>query len=132
LTTGQLGWSALLHPPQCDLVQRLFGPLTPFALGHPPHAEPVGHVVQDAHVREQRIVLEDGGQVALERRHRRHVNAAELDPPRVGLLEAAHQTKDGGLPRAGRSQHREELTRCDVEVYTVDRGDSVETLSDCA
>ena len=73
--------------------------------------EAVGDVVEHGHVREQRVVLEDRVDVALERRPPRDVDAAELDAPAVGQLEAGDQPQRRRLARAGRPEHREELAR---------------------
>ena len=86
----------------------------------------------DAHVREERVVLEDGVDVALERRHARHVDAGELDVPLVRLLEAGDHAQGRRLPGARRAEHREELAFGDVEVEPVDRNDVAVRAADAA
>ena len=61
------------------------------------------------HVREQRVVLEHGVDVALVRRHVGDVRAVEQHLPAVGLLEARDQPQARGLARARGPEHREEL-----------------------
>ena len=103
-------------------------PLAALGLGHAADPQAVADVVEHGHVREERVVLEDGGEVALERRPVGDVLAVELDGAGGGLLEAADQPEHGGLARARRPEHREELTGRDVEVHAVDRGHVVEAL----
>ena len=81
-------------------------------------------------MREERVVLEDGVDVAVERRALRDVLAEELDRSVGGLLEARDEPQHGGLARAGRTQHREELARRDLEIDVVDRRDRAEFLGE--
>ena len=53
------------------------------------HAQAVLDVLLHGHVREERVVLEDRVDVALERRHARDVVAAELDVPASGCSKPA-------------------------------------------
>ena len=76
----------------------------------------------------QRVVLEDGVHVAVERRHAGHVTAVEQDAPLGGLLEAGDHAQRRGLARAGRAEHREELAVRDVEVDAGDRLHVAEAL----
>ena len=62
------------------------------------------HVAEHVHVREQRVVLEDGVDVAVERRPAGDVLAAEEDPARGRLLEARDHPQHRGLARAGRAR----------------------------
>jgi hypothetical protein len=74
-------------------------------------------------VREQRVVLEDGVDVALVGRQVGDVAADQLDAARVGALEAGDHAQAGRLAGAGRAEHREELVHTDVEIDAVDRDD---------
>ena len=88
------------------------------------HAQAVGDVVGHAHVRKERVVLEDGVEIPRVRRPVGDVGAAELDPALVRALEARDQPQRRRLARAGRPEHREELTGTDLELDAVD-GDDV-------
>ena len=71
-------------------------------------------------MREQRVVLEDGVDVAPIGRDAVGALAENLDVAGGRLLEAGDQAKAGRLARAGRAEHGEELARPDVEVDGVD------------
>ena len=67
-------------------------------------------------MREQRIVLEHGVDVAPVGRDALGALAENLDVAGGRLLEAGDQAQAGGLARARRPEHGEELARPDVEV----------------
>jgi hypothetical protein len=67
-------------------------------------------------VREQRVVLEHHADPALVRRHVVELAVAQHDPPFGGRLEPGQHHQAGRLPRAGRPEHRDELTFGDVEI----------------
>ena len=83
-------------------------------------------------MREQRVVLEDGVDVALERRALGDVDAVEEHLAGGGQLEAGDHPQDGGLARAGRPEQGEELAVRDVEVDPVDGPDIAEGLDQAA
>ena len=87
------------------------------------HLEAVADVLADRHVREERVVLEDGVDVARVRRLPGDVLAAERDPARVGLLEAGDHAQRRRLAGARRAEQREELARGDCQVDAVDGND---------
>jgi len=60
---------------------------------------------------------------AIERRDRRDVLALQEDAALGGQLEAGDHPQRRRLPRARRTEHREELAVVDVEVDPVDRDD---------
>ena len=93
-------------------------------LGMPAHAQAVGDVVDEGHVREQRIVLENGVEVPLEGRHSGDVLALEFDASGGGQLEARDQAQDRGFAGSRRPEHGEEFALADVQVHVVD-GDGV-------
>ncbi len=104
------------------------------ALGrrHPPHAEAVGDVLPHAHVREQRVVLEDGIDVALERwegadRRARHEDLALGRP-----LEPGDHPERRGLARAGGAQQREKLAGRDLQREIIHRRELPEPLGEVA
>ena len=93
-------------------------------------AQAVADVLGDGHVREERVVLEDGVDVALVGRAVRDVGAAELDSSFVGALEAGDQPQRRRLARSGRAEQREELAGGDLEIDPVDRDDVAVRLAD--
>ena len=124
LAAGQLGGLASDELPQLHAFQGFAGPLVALLPGHAAHAQAVGDVVDEGHVREQRIVLEHGVEVALEGRHPGDVLALEFDASGGGQLEACDQAQDRGFAGSRRPQHGEEFTLADVQVHGVD-GDGV-------
>ena len=100
------------------------------AAGHLLHPQAVLDVAEHVHVREQGVVLEDGVDVAGERRPAGDVVAAEEHPAGGRLLEAGDHPQHRGLAGAGRAEHREELAVADLQVETGDRGDRPERLRD--
>src|SRR5439155_14468160 len=89
--------------------------------GEPPHAQREGDVALDAHVREQRVVLEHEPDVALVRPVPGEVLALELDGAGGRLLEAGDHHEGGGLARAAGPQEGEKLALGDVDRDVVDR-----------
>ncbi len=74
-------------------------------------------------MREERVVLEHGVDVALRRRDARDVDARELDMAGVGTLEAGDHAQRRRLPGAGRPEQREELAGGDLEIEAGNRDD---------
>ena len=120
LPAGELGGTALSVVGELDGLQRRQGALAALAAGHLLDPQAVLDVGQHVHVREQRVVLEDGVDVARERRPTGDVLAVEADLPAGRLLEAGDHPQHGRLARAGGSEHREELAVLDGQVDAVD------------
>ena len=93
-----------------------------------PDDEAVADVVADGHVREERVVLEHGVDVAIERRDAGDVAAVQPDRPRGGLLEPGDHAQGGRLSRARWTEHAEELAVGDLQVDAIDRDDVAEGL----
>ena len=130
LTTRELGGLALGEVGEPDHLEQLVDALADGGLVLLLAARSVGDVVPDGHVGEQRVVLEDGVDVAFVRRHPRNVDALEPNGALGGALEARDHPQGGGLPAAGRSEHREELAGTDREVGVGDRDVIVEAFGD--
>src|SRR5204863_3535305 len=79
LAAGQLARLAAAEAGQAHHLERLGRAPLALPAWDLLDAQPVGDVVGDAEVREQRVVLEDGVDVARERRRARHLRARELD-----------------------------------------------------
>ena len=88
LPTGELGGAPLGEVGQPDDPEQFVDPLADLTLGQLLAARPVGDVVPHRHVREQRIVLEHGVDVALVGRHFRDVGALEPDRTDGRALES--------------------------------------------
>src|SRR5436309_1752185 len=97
---------------------------------HALDAEAVADVVGDAHVREQRVVLEDRVRVPRVRRHVGHVAAGKLDAAAVRPLEAGDEAEQRRLAGAGRPEEGEELALVDDEVHARHREDRAVALAD--
>ncbi|ANH38029.1 hypothetical protein I601_1597 [Nocardioides dokdonensis FR1436] len=129
LASRQLGGATIGQVAQLDRVEGVAGRGPALRLAHPAHPEAVGDVLQDAHVREERVVLEDGVDGPLEGGRPRRVRPGEPDGPRARSLEAGDQAQHGGLPRSRRAEHREELAVGDLQVHAVDGLDASEALA---
>jgi hypothetical protein len=125
LAAGQLEGLALLPALQLDQSQRVRHPPPDLAPLDLLAAKPEGHVLEDVHVGEQRVLLEDHVDVALERWDADHVAAVEEDLAAGRLLEAGDHPQGGGLAAARGAEHREELTLGDAEVHLLDGLDVV-------
>jgi hypothetical protein len=128
LPTGKLDGLAVADVRQPDDPEHFFDSALPFGARHAFHAEAVPDVLRDRHVWEQRVVLEDGVDVALIRRAVGDVDAGELNPSCVRALEACDEAKRCGLAGAGGPEEREEFPGRDLEVDVVDRNDVVVRL----
>jgi hypothetical protein len=128
LTAGELGGAAGPEAFEAYVRERFAGLLEPLGLGHLADLEAVRDVLLDGHVREQRVVLEDGVHVPLEGGQPGDLLARQFDPARGRALEAGDHPQDGRLARAGRAEHREELTVGDVQVHSGHGGRLTERL----
>ena len=97
-------------------------------LGDALDAQAVLDVLLHGHVREQRVVLEHGVDVALVGRARGDVAAVEQHAAARRALEAGDHAQAGRLARARRPEQREELAARDVEVDAVDGDERAEVL----
>src|SRR5581483_4249213 len=79
-----------------------------------------GDVVEDAHVRVERVVLEDHGDVARRRREVVDDAPVDRDPAARDLLQPGHHAKRGRLPAPRRTDEDQELALVHVERQTVD------------
>ena len=130
LAAGELARLALAEVGEPHHAERLLGAAAALGAWHALDAQAVLDVLLHAHVREQRVVLEDRVDVPVVGRAPGHVDAAEQDAPRARQLEAGDHAQAGRLARARRPEHREELAAAHVEVDARDRGDVAEALDD--
>jgi hypothetical protein len=82
-----------LHHLQCGR-----DPLLALRMGHFTHHEPVADVLPNAHVGKERVMLEDGVDVALEWRQPGDRRARHADLTGGGLLEAGDHAEGGRFP----------------------------------
>jgi hypothetical protein len=90
--------------------------------------EAVGDVVQHAHVREERVLLEDRIDLAPVGRHADDRDALDRDRALGRLLEAGDHPQRRRLAAPRRAQQREELAVVNVEVQPVDGDQIVKAL----
>ncbi len=128
LPTGHLPGLALLEPPQLDQAQRVVDPGLDLVLGDLLPAQPERDVLEHVQVREQRVGLEHGVDVALVRREVGDVAATQVDRPARRILEPADHPKRGRLPAPRGPEQAEELPLGDVEREIVDRDRVAERL----
>jgi hypothetical protein len=96
----------------------------------PPALEAERDVLEDRHVREERIRLEHGVDGSLVGLRRRDVLPADEDPAGGRLLEPCDESQRRGLPAARRAEQCEERAGGDGEIERVDRGESGVLLAD--
>ena len=106
--------------------QGLHDPPVDFALGTGLHPEPEGHVVAHAHVREQRVVLEDGIDLTAFGRNVVHPLAADEHFPGIRGLEARKDSENGRLAATGRSKEGQKLAVADAQVDAAKRASVLE------
>ena len=87
LATGELRGFPAPEARQPDHAQRFGDPAVALRPIDPPHHQPIADVLAHVHVREERVVLEDGVDIPVERRNTGHVATMEQDPPRGRPLE---------------------------------------------
>jgi hypothetical protein len=126
LAARQCLHGALRLPAEPDAVQHLSRAGQPLRLAHAARLEPEGDVLVDAHVREERVVLEHHPEAAPLRRFprqvaRRAAGLGEQHAPRVGHFISGDDAQRGRLSRAGRADQREQLARRHGERQVVHR-----------
>ena len=94
------------------------------------HLEAEGHVVEHAHVRVERVVLEHHGDVAVHRRQVVDHLAVDGDEPRADRLEPGDHPERRGLAAAGRPDEDHELLVEDLQVEVPDGVDAFVELVD--
>jgi hypothetical protein len=96
------------------------------------HAQPIFDVAPDAHVREDRIALEDHVDRPPVRRLAGHVLPVDQDLPARGRLEPGQHAQERGLAAARGAEEREELALLDREAHVVNGQHVAEPLGDVA
>ena len=88
-------------------------------LAHPAHLERKGEILGHRHVRKEGVVLEHHPDAALVRRHEVDRAAVEADLAVRRRLEACEHHQAGGLARARRPEHGQELALRNREVQVL-------------
>jgi hypothetical protein len=91
-----------------------------FVLGHLGDLQAVGHVVEHAHVRVQRVVLEHHGDVALGGLQLVDHAAADGDLAARDFFQPGHHAQQRGLAAARGADDDDELAIVDFGVHAVD------------
>ena len=117
-----------------DMQQRrgALHPRVDLGLRRAPQLERKGHVVVDAHMRIERVVLEHHGDIALRRRDAVDALVADIDFARRDRLEPGDDPEQRGLAAAGRADKDDELVICDFEVEIGDHGKVAVALDEIA
>ena len=132
LPAGQLDGLPVAEAVEADEFQRLLGAAPALRALHALDPQPVLDVGSHGHVREERIVLEDGVDVPVVRGPAGDVDAAELHAAGVGALEAGDDPERRRLARPGGPEHGEELAASDLQVDPVHGDDVAVGLPDSA
>ena len=92
------------------------------------NAQAEGHILENAHVAEKRVVLEHEPHAPLAHVRIGGVLAMEQHLPRVRPLEARDDPQQRGFARARWPEQREQLARSDLEAHLVERDEAAEAL----
>ena len=94
-------------------------PLVDLVLRHAAHLQPVSHVLVNRHVRVERVVLKDHGDVALGRLQPVHHPPVDGDLAGADLFQPRNHAQQGGLAAARRPEDDDELAVPDVATDAV-------------
>jgi len=134
LSAGQLGRKPVFEPRQLHELQQLqhaiADGLPRRAAAAGPDAEPEGDVVEDRHVTEQGIVLENESDVAFPHGLGGRVLLAKEDGSCGRELQPGDEAQQGCLAGAGRAEQGDQLARADVQRHVVECREPVELFSD--
>ncbi|MGY3407375.1 hypothetical protein ACVWZV_003488 [Bradyrhizobium sp. GM5.1] len=120
LAAGELRDTALFVAGKTDHRKRRAHLIRPGRLRQPSRAQGKGNILADAHMREQRVVLEHDADIALVRRHPGDVAAAEQDRSARWQDEAAEDAEQRRLAGAGGAEQGDELAGGDIEGHVVE------------
>ena len=120
LAAGKLGRQALVHALERDELQQLCAPRHALGTAHAPDAQRELDVVRDAHVAEERVVLEYEADAAVAGRNAGDVAPVQRYAPVVDLDEPGDGAQQRALAAAARAEQNEELALLDLERDVVD------------
>ena len=120
LAAGQLARLAVEHGAEFEDARGFLDPGVDLGLGHAAVAQAVGHVVVDAHMRIERVILEHHGDVALGRLDLVDDAAADVDLAAADGLQPRDHPQQRGLAAAGGADQHAELAVGDLEADALD------------
>src|SRR5690606_7312564 len=130
LTARQLVMSSVREFAKPDEVQHLFDTMVPLDLRPMPHPEPVGNVLLNRKVGEQRVVLEDHADVPLGWAQSSHLTTAHGQRPGGWGDKSRDNPEYRCLATTTRAEQRNKLARLNAQVDGVDGDCSAELLGD--
>ena len=107
-----------------------FDALVDVGLGDPAQFQPEGHVVVDAHVRVEGVILEDHGDVPVFGRDGVDQPVADVDVSVGDFFESGDHPQGSGLAAAGRADQHHKLAVLDVERQVLNGDGLVEALDE--
>ena len=122
LTTGERLGLAVQVLGQAEDLGGLAHALVDLGLGGAGDLQGEAHVVVHGHVRVERVVLEDHGDVTVLGLNVGDVAVTDEDAAGVDVLQAREHAQGGGLTAAGGANEYEELAIGDLEVESVNTG----------
>jgi len=98
----------------------------------PPRADSQAkrHVLEDAHVAKERVVLEHEAHPPVACMQVGGVFAVEQHPPRIGPFEARDHAQERSLARARWAEQRQQLAAADLQARVVERDETAEALGE--
>ena len=131
LTTGEGLGLAVQVLGQTEDLGGLAHALVDLGLGGAGDLEGEAHVVVHGHVRVERVVLEDHGDVTVLGLNVGDVAVTDEDATGVDVLQAREHAQGGGLTAAGGANEYEELAIGDLEVESVNAGAVIARVDTC-
>ncbi len=128
LAAGELAWLALQQVGEAERLARALDAAADLRLRSAARTEAEGDVLEDRHVRIERVVLEDHRDVAPPRVELVDRLVADRDLAGGDLLEAGDHPQGGRLAAAGGADEDHELAGFDLEREVVERRDAVVDL----
>src|SRR5690606_22305317 len=130
LAAGELLRASIQQLVDAEDRGRLLDPLTNLLFRELPQLQAEGHVLEDRHVRIERVVLEHHGDVPVLRRHVVDDAVADPDFALGHLFQPGDHPQGRALPAARGPDEHDELIVGDIEVDAAHRLGAVEDLVD--
>ena len=124
LAAGKLGGHAVAEAVELDELEQRVDALPDLGVRGAvaaAHAQPESDVLEDAHVAEEGVVLEDEAHLARLRRLPGGLDTAYADRAGIGPRQPGQQAQQRGLAAAGGAEQREQLAVVDIEADVLER-----------